>query len=958
MKYTSFYLLLISLSFSVLSKGPEKVMSKEEFEKKRWTKIHQLIEDEISTIMKVRKKSQKLQYRLFELKSEKVKLYKEKENKEFMIKKMKYGKKIKRKDIFKKTLKLYRSANAYGLNLLKKYPRTRYKAAIYYTLALNSRDFSYDSKELTYLRRAIEFSKGQRNVNYLARTSLAEYYYNKKNWKAAIYQYDIVLNNKDDEWYSKNLLNYGWCKLKSQKFEIAITSLEQSYKLSGDEFYVDVRDQAMTGLISFYVLGKQIERGIKFIDKFTIESEKNNSFLKLARKSSAKGHYKETETIVSLLEDRVSAKKETELYADLRLFQFDLYNQYHKPKKLMNIAQMFKTIKFSDYQQEDATTKIAEVVGAKQVILKKDFSKHDQSYDRGILTEIISYFDILAVVNNKEKGLYEYYKAETYYSVHRFRDALKNYKISLVDYEDKLATEDLRLKNIDAIFSCIDYIEFNKVEESKELVFAFNKYLSYWPKDKKAQTIFPRLFGIYLTRKDFSNMQSTLDRYIANFNKDLKKQRDLYRLQLDLLIKTENTTLLSGKINQMQKGYLAFDKQEVKKSETILANILFNSFKKLNTDGKPDEALAGYQKVHFTDYYPKSIKAEAAFNMGMIYTDTQDHNNAIKWYEKSFKFYSKKEINSKRVFLEKMSLRTTLLHDFLYAAKIDQFILKSYCSEKKKNLKVFTSAIRNDLANDYISKVFYTIKSYKKCIKLVPQSLKQEILYHLYENKHESDMISFIDQHKLNIVFPDLVGTYYERLFWKYYESSPSKSSKYSTRLKQIKTKNSLLLLAALKDYKKILKKVNTFSKVRISINKEKPDPNNFSASLQRRLGNLQPIISFADTILKKGHGQVSVMTYDVLTKITNDLSREVASYSIPINDKNFQKQFKGQMNMLTKNISSQSDGFKLKSQSLIEKYELLLTQRDESHLAYDILRISDIRPKASEMAITIGMSK
>ena len=198
--------LLFLFSFNVMAQK-EKVMTKEEFEKQRWNRIHKLIQDEINTIKKARSKSVKLQYRLFELMSEKVKLYKEKENKEFMAKKMKYGKKIKRQDIFKKTVSLYKEANAYGLGLLRKYPKTSYKAAIYYTLALNSRDFAYDNKELSYLRNAIKYSKGQRNVNYLARTSLAEYYYNKKNWKAAIYQYEIVLNNKDDEWYTKNLLN-------------------------------------------------------------------------------------------------------------------------------------------------------------------------------------------------------------------------------------------------------------------------------------------------------------------------------------------------------------------------------------------------------------------------------------------------------------------------------------------------------------------------------------------------------------------------------------------------------------------------------------------------------------------------------------------------------------------------------------------------------------------------------
>ena len=348
MKLLSFLLILIS--FSAFSEGKKNVMTPEEFEKHRWNQIKTLIEEEMATINRARRKSVKLQYRMFELKSEMIKLYKEKENKQFLTLKKKLGKKASRKRIFKKTLALYEDAHRYGTNLLRKYPKTQYKAAIYYTLALNSRDFAYDGKQLGYLRKAIDLSNGQSQVNYLARTSLAEYYYNEKQWKSAIYQYDIVLKNQDDEWYTKNLLNYGWCKLKDKSFDTAIISLEKSHKLSEDGFYVDVRDQAMTGLINFYVYGKQIDRGIEFIDDNAVD--KQESLLRLAQKASSKGYYDDTEKIIQDLEDRINPTKRPELYADLRLFQFEVYKQYHKTDKLLAVTKMFPKVKFNDFQRE------------------------------------------------------------------------------------------------------------------------------------------------------------------------------------------------------------------------------------------------------------------------------------------------------------------------------------------------------------------------------------------------------------------------------------------------------------------------------------------------------------------------------------------------------------------------------------------------------------------------------
>ena len=106
-----FYLLLILFSMASFAEGQKKVMTPEEFEQQRWQQIKTLIEQEMATINRARKKSVKLQYRMFELKSELIKLYKEKENKQFISLKKKLGKKASRAQIFKKTLALYADAH-------------------------------------------------------------------------------------------------------------------------------------------------------------------------------------------------------------------------------------------------------------------------------------------------------------------------------------------------------------------------------------------------------------------------------------------------------------------------------------------------------------------------------------------------------------------------------------------------------------------------------------------------------------------------------------------------------------------------------------------------------------------------------------------------------------------------------------------------------------------------------
>ena len=100
-----------------------------------------------------------------------------------------------------------------------------------------------------------------------------------------------------------------------------------------------------------------------------------------------------------------------------------------------------------------------------QIILKKDYSKHDQSYDKSILGQIVTYFNILSKINKTEKAQYEYYIGETYYSVNEQKKALVSYKTSLKDYDKTPSKEDLRAKNMDAVFSCIDSAKFSEKEK-------------------------------------------------------------------------------------------------------------------------------------------------------------------------------------------------------------------------------------------------------------------------------------------------------------------------------------------------------------------------------------------------------------------------------------------------------------------------------------------------------------
>src|SRR5690606_24062817 len=138
-------------------------------------------------------------------------------------------------------------------------------AEVYYTMALNSRDYAHDKKSLNFLRKALERSKSKPQLQHYIHTALAEYYYNDKNYKSCIYYYNMAIRNTNDEWLTKNLYNYGWCHFKENNYNTSIDPLVEAYGLSKDKKYIDMSEQVINSLITFHVFNQTPLDALKFI---------------------------------------------------------------------------------------------------------------------------------------------------------------------------------------------------------------------------------------------------------------------------------------------------------------------------------------------------------------------------------------------------------------------------------------------------------------------------------------------------------------------------------------------------------------------------------------------------------------------------------------------------------------------------------------------------------------------
>ncbi len=287
------FILFMMLIVKQIALAEEKVVKVD-----TWTQLWSLNQEEIKLLEKLNKKNDQMNYRLFELYSEEAKLLKEKENDIFISQKMKFGSKIKREDIFVKTLSSYRKAKKLGNEILKNFAMTAYKADIYYTLALNSRDFAYDKKTEFYLLKALQHAPKYSEVEYQTNIGLAEYYYNEKKYIKAKIIFGHIIENTKDSWHTKHLFNYGWCQFKTGEHDKAIYTLRDSYLKSSLEKYIDIRDQLKESLIIFFVHVANIKGGAEFFIEY--EKDAYPSLLKMLQKIANKGDVKNTHTLVSI----------------------------------------------------------------------------------------------------------------------------------------------------------------------------------------------------------------------------------------------------------------------------------------------------------------------------------------------------------------------------------------------------------------------------------------------------------------------------------------------------------------------------------------------------------------------------------------------------------------------------------------------------------------------------------
>lgn len=737
--------LLIALIYSGMAVAAEPKAPKLD----RWNKLMTLVGQEMKILENAKRKGVEIKYRMLELHSERLKLIHEKNNREFMEKSKVTGSGKNKETFFGETRAYYQITKDFGVRILKDNPVSHRKAEVMYAMALNSRDYGRDNITEQYLIQAIALVKDHKNsIRHHAETALADYYYNEKRFPEAITYYQRVIKNAEDDWMTKHLFNLSWCYLKNREFDKAIDTIKKSYFESKNPLYVNIKDQVLDNIGSFYVYAGRSLDGLEFY----LDNEKDPVpyLIPMALKASDKGHEKETKEILDAAQKVVDKNEFYQHQEELLHTYLDFYRHYNRfadhEKMARNLVAYYKKAhqelaedkksKFQIVLKDDAIEKMRSVAGFLQVKLAKDVKKDESNYKEEELEIVLSYFGHLIILDPNRKVEYFYFRAETYYSVLQFKNAAPSY-VEAVNEAKRVKHDELARKSLNSLLALTGQEVLEKNENKKYLIFAYSEHIGFWPRDAKSELIYPKLFEIYREAQDDKKATALIRSYNTAYPEHLKEQQTFMTKILDQFIDKKNTEKLTHWVAEFKTGFLSFSKDIIEKTEITLGNILFIQYQDLAKKGERVAAIKGFESLYVHKLYPDKVKYQAAFFASMLNLELGETVKSYHWQALAYARMTEAEKLERRDEQMRMAERTYRLQDFITSYKIADFLLQKFCSLKDDTqTRLYEVAVMTALVEEKAADAERIVSEYSKCLKkpeVRDAALAQ--IYQLHEKK-------------------------------------------------------------------------------------------------------------------------------------------------------------------------------------------------------------------------------
>jgi hypothetical protein len=923
-------ILLFAVLFSGIVSGAPA-----ESKNTRWNKLMSLVSSEMKLLENAKKKGVEIKYRMLELHSERLKLIHEKNNREFMEKSRAIGSGRDKEKYFAETRSYYNITRDFGLKIIREEVRNSRKAEIMYAMALNSRDYGRDNITEKYLLDVISMVNDPKNsLRHHAQTALADFYYNEKRYPEAITYYQRVIQNEEDDWKTKHLFNLSWCYLKNREFNKAIDTIKKSYFESKNPAYVNIRDQVLENIGSFFVYAGRPLDGLEFY----LENEKNPLpyLMPMALKASEKGHEKETKEILDAAQKVIEKHDLYQHQEELLHTYLDFYRHYNRfadhermsktmvayYKKAQEELENDKESKFKMDMKEDAIEKMRSLAGFLQVKLAKDVKKTEAHFNDNELEIVLNFFSHLIVLDPAKKVEYLYFRAETYFSVNQFKMAAPSY-VEAVNEAKRVKHDELARKSLHSMLVLTAQEVLEKNENKKYLIFAYSEHVSFWPRDEKSEQIYPKLYEIY--REAFDDVRAT--QVIAQYNKaypeHLKEQQTFMTKILDQFIEKKNTEKLNHYVGEFKKGFLSFSRETIEKTEIVLGNLLFMEYQQLAKKGERLAAAKGFESLYVHKLYPDKVKYQAAFFAAMAYLELGETVKSYYWQELAHARMTEEEKLQRREEQLKMAERTYKLQDFTTAYKLSDFLLRKYCSLKDDaQNRLYEISVMTSLVDERASDAEKTVVELSKCLK-TPETRNASLaqIYQFHEKMGDFFKLRlFVKRHPVE---PYITQYRFSLQKWYWEKNNVNLKQHIRTEFKELKHPETLVWLDEINLHKEAMKDL---TEIRATVVWSRPqfDGDAFNKSMENYLLKLKAFKDRYHFLTQSSQTDLAILTTRLFSEVYLHIGETIQGLRPAGMDGETMKQFQAAMKQLSGQFVAASKQYdKNLEQALREKESL-----------------------------------
>lgn len=719
----------------------------------RRQEIIKIINEELSEVYKL---SQHLNHRnpdhllrMAELNLEKARLYREKENKDYLALSSSQRRKTTKNSFFKTSRKYYSEADKLCMRIVSNYPNYREIGNVYYIIAFNAKEENNDKKAEQYFKKAVAKTPAGSKIRYKSMISLAEIYYNTKRYSKAIPLYESALAKYKDRWWTKDSYNLAWCYYRSNMHSRAINKLLEVYKVSKDIKYEDMSYAVERDIGQVYATSGRISDGIKFYEAIGINF--TEQLLEISDILAKEGRKTEADKVLKYAQRYVkddSKRADVYLQQQEQSLSFDNFNQHlSATTQLMSLYKAGKL-------DSDQTKKLAFQIKKVGAILQK---KVVSNTFKGTKTRNIyknwalKYFDDIKEIEKENLATYSFYQGETAYAVGDYKSAMGYYSEAF-DVAKKSNNSSIQKNAMEGLLSSLGQKRLPFSVKNAYYIPVYKSFLEMEPISDRAEKLHSKLFKIYLDKGDFDNAEATLISYHKNFPKNHTTHEAMIANLMELSKKRSDHTKIREWVKRVDAGEYVVSAPFKLKLQQLLTNIQIEEVQTKLDKGNKKEALVGYHKIVVDPYSTKNSKINAKYNLAALYYELGDVDRTLKWsIEALDEMDSKNVIEFSDSFLSISSFLFGMQY-FKDSAKLSEKVLEKMCtaSSKKKNI-AFKNSLYLYVAEDRLKDAQRVLGLGRTC--KVKKGVVVEATFEIIDKFYEHKLYDVYEQSIHNLSF-------------------------------------------------------------------------------------------------------------------------------------------------------------------------------------------------------------